>query len=81
MQANMQIATALDFWQKQHGLTNMDVDVTQPVDQNFDAVNLGSFAFQESVLDTPSVATRAGMYIYLNALVSLSRSLVARTAC
>jgi len=63
----MQIATALDFWQKQCSLT--DVAAARPADQAFGAVNMGSFSFQENVLDTPSVTTRAGTYVYLNALV------------
>ena len=67
MQTNMQVATDLDFWQKQYGLA--EVDGTQPVDPSFNTDNLGSLAFQESILDTPIVTTRAGIYIYLNALV------------
>ena len=63
----MQVATTLDFWQKQYDLT--DEDAAQSVDQNFETVNLGSLAFQENVLDTPSITTRAGIYVYLNALV------------
>lgn len=63
----MQIATVLDFWQKQCSL--IDVAAGQSANQAFGAVNLGSFAFQENVLDTPSVTTRAGTYVYLNALV------------
>lgn len=62
----MQIATVLDFWQKQCSL--VDIAATQPANQAFGAVNV-SFAFQENVLDTPSVTTRAGTYVYLNALV------------
>jgi len=67
LQKNLQIATALDFWQKQYGLA--DGAAAQPADQAFEAVNMGAFAFQENVLDTPSVTTRAGTYVYLNALV------------
>lgn len=67
MQTDLQIAPALDFWQKQLGLG--ESQPTNPMDQTFDAVNLGSLAFQESVVDTPTVTTRAGTYVYLNALV------------
>ena len=74
MQTNIQVAPALDFWQKQYGLA--ETDATQPVDQNFESVNLGSFAFQEGVLDAPPVTTRAGTYVYLNALVLPGLSII-----
>lgn len=67
MQTDMQVAPALDFWQKQYGLGNQPA--AQSLEQPFEDVNLGSLAFQESVMDTPPVATRAGIYVYLNALV------------
>lgn len=67
LQTNMQIATALDFWQKQCSL--VDVAAARPADQAFGTVSMGPFVFQENVLDTPSVTTRAGTYVYLNALV------------
>ena len=86
MQTNIQVAPALDFWQKQYGLA--DMDATQPVDQSFESVNLGSFAFQEGVLDAPPVMTRAGTYVYLNALVlpglstiGFTRSLILTAPC
>ncbi len=37
------------------------------------AVDLGALSFQESVLDNPAINTRAGLYVYLNALVSTDR--------
>ena len=67
MQMGLQIATTLDLWQKQLGL--VEPQTTSPIGQTFDAVNLGSLAFQESVVDTPSITTRGGTYVYLNALV------------
>lgn len=35
-----------------------------------DGVDLSAMAFQQSVMDTPTVHTRAGLYIYLNAMVN-----------
>ena len=70
MQTDLQIASALDFWQKQLGLG--DPQPTHSMEQTFEAVNLGSLAFQDSVVDSPSVTTRAGTYVYMNALVGRS---------
>lgn len=66
-QANMQLATTLDLWQKQYQL--VDDETVQPPADNQDDVNIESLTFQNSVIDTPPVNTRAGLYIYLNALL------------
>ena len=68
MQSNIQLATTLDFWQKQYELTSDEVVHPSETDLN-DAANLGSLTFQQNVLDAPSINTRAGAYIYLNALI------------
>lgn len=69
-QTNLQLATTLDFWQKQYdirdGLPGQDLELLGGVD-------LGALSFQESVLDNAPLNTRAGLYIYLNAMVTIIR--------
>lgn len=67
MQTNMQLASALDFWQKQYHLGK--TNAAQPMAESYETADLGAYGFQESVLDTPSVTTRAGTFVYLNAVV------------
>ena len=67
MQSNIQLATALDFWRKQYELID-DESIDIP-ESELHGPDLGSLTFQQSVLDTPPVNTRAGAYIYLNALI------------
>lgn len=67
MQSNLQLATALDFWRKQYEFIDDEgIDIPE---SELHGPNLGSLTFQQSVLDTPPVNTRAGAYIYLNALI------------
>lgn len=66
---NIQLATTLDYWQKQYDLR--DEVVTGQNLELLDGVDLSAMAFQESVMDAPTVHTRAGLYIYLNAMVNL----------
>lgn len=70
---NIQLATALDYWQKQHDLR--DEVVTGQNLELLDGVDLSAMAFQQSVMDTPTVHTRAGLYIYLNAMVNATVTL------
>ena len=42
------------------------------MDGVLEQADLPSLAFQDSVLDGPTVNTRAGLYVYLNALVYLT---------
>lgn len=70
---NIQLATALDYWQKQHDLR--DEVVTGQNLELLDGVDLSAMAFQQSVMDTPTVHTRAGLYIYLNAMVNAAVTL------
>lgn len=70
---NIQLATTLDYWQKQHDLR--DEMVTGQNLELLDGVDLSAIAFQQSVMDTPTVHTRAGLYIYLNAMVNAAVTL------
>ena len=65
-QTNLQLATNLDFWQKQYDIRD---DVPGQTLDLLDGVDLGALSFQESVLDNARVNTRAGLYVYLNAMV------------
>ena len=47
----------------------MDPQITIPEWQILDDPNLTTLPFQDTVLDSPPVNTRAGLYIYLNALL------------
>ena len=67
MQSNIQLATALDFWRKQYEF--IDDEGMDMAESELHGPNLGSLTFQQSVLDMPPVNTRAGAYIYLNALI------------
>ena len=66
-QTDPQLANNLDFWQKQYILN--EVAPAEPLDL-LDAVDMGTLSFQESVLDSAAINTRAGIYVYLNSLVS-----------
>lgn len=62
----MQLAETLNYWQKQYQL--YDELPTESMDL-LGGVDLTALSFQESVMDNEPVNTRAGLYIYLNALV------------
>ena len=65
-QTDLQLATGLDFFQKQFDIRD---DVPGHLEL-LEGVDLGALSFQESVLDNTPVNTRAGLYVYLNALVN-----------
>lgn len=65
-QTDLQLATGLDFLQKQYNISD---DVPGQTLELLDGVDLGALSFQESVMDNTPVNTRAGLYVYLNALV------------
>lgn len=65
---NIQLATTLDYLQKHYDLRH-EVVTSQNLEL-LDGVDLSAMAFQQSVMDTPTVHTRAGLYIYLNAMVN-----------
>lgn len=70
----MEIANRLEMSQKQHGLYEKPATIEGV--QN-EGANLEMAALQlEAVMDLPLVSTRAGLYIFLNSLVSsvLSKS-------
>ncbi|KAL8898974.1 MAG: hypothetical protein Q9207_006435 [Kuettlingeria erythrocarpa] len=64
-QTHIQLASGLNYWQKHYQLQE---DVPAEIDL-LHGVDLGTVSFQESVLDNEPINTRAGLYIYLNAVV------------
>ena len=67
---NIHLASALSYYQKQYGLH--DEGSANPGDSMdiLGGVDLTAFSFQSTVMDNEPIITRAGLYIYLNALVS-----------
>lgn len=70
-QTNLQLATTLDFWQKQYDLRP---DVPGQALELLDGVDLGALSFQQAVMDSAPLNTRAGLYIFLNAMVPVNHS-------
>ena len=66
-QVNLQLATTLDFWQKQYDIRD---DAPEPNMEILNGVDLAALSFQESVIDNVPLNTRSGLYIYLNATVN-----------
>ncbi|KAI4228824.1 MAG: hypothetical protein L6R36_001326 [Xanthoria steineri] len=65
---NIQLASALSYYQKQYDLqgeafAGNSIDILNGVD-------LAALSFNDTVMDNESVTTRAGLYIYLNTLLS-----------
>lgn len=65
-QTDLRLATGLDFLQKQYDIRD---DVPGQTLELLDGVDLAALSLQESVMDNTPVNTRAGIYVYLNALV------------
>lgn len=65
-QTNIQLAGALNYWQKQY---QMQDELPPDSIELLGGVDLGALSFPESVLDNEPMNTRAGLYVYLNALV------------
>ncbi|KAL8992329.1 MAG: hypothetical protein Q9169_007185 [Polycauliona sp. 2 TL-2023] len=65
---NIQLASALSFYQKQYDL--QDGIVADDSMNVLHGVDLAALSFQDTVMDNEPVVTRAGLYIYLNALIS-----------
>ncbi|KAL8767052.1 MAG: hypothetical protein Q9209_006346 [Squamulea sp. 1 TL-2023] len=66
---NIQLASALSYYQKQHDM--LDESSANPgnsIDM-LGGVDLGALSFEDTVMDTGPVITRAGLYIFLNALL------------
>ncbi|KAL8669749.1 MAG: hypothetical protein Q9168_005677 [Polycauliona sp. 1 TL-2023] len=66
---NIQLASALSFYQKQYDL--QDGVVADDSLNVLHGVDMGALSFQDSVMDNEPTITRAGLYVYLNALVCL----------
>ncbi|KAL8912094.1 MAG: hypothetical protein Q9172_007560 [Xanthocarpia lactea] len=66
--SNIHLASALSYYQKQYGLH--DEGLANPGDSMdiLGGVDLAAFSFQSTVMDNEPIITRAGLYIYLNAL-------------
>ena len=62
---NMQLASNLLYWQNELGLTG----VQDSAESNHEIRDMAAMAFERNVPDTP-INTRAGLFVYLNALVS-----------
>ncbi|KAI4271987.1 MAG: hypothetical protein L6R38_006730, partial [Xanthoria sp. 2 TBL-2021] len=65
---NIQLASALSYYQKQYDLqggafAGNSIDILNGVD-------LAALSFNDTVMDNEPIITRAGLYIYLNALIS-----------
>ncbi|KAL8931645.1 MAG: hypothetical protein Q9211_006817 [Gyalolechia sp. 1 TL-2023] len=67
-QTNMQLAGTLNYWQKHYQLH--DELPAEPMDV-LGSEELGALTFQDSVMDHEPINTRAGLYIYLNALANV----------
>lgn len=70
-QIDLQLATGLDFLKKQYDIRD---DVPGQTLELLDVVDLGALSFHENVMDNTPVNTRAGLYVYLNALVKIFSS-------
>jgi mediator of RNA polymerase II transcription subunit 5 len=69
-QSSLEIANRLEMSQKQHELYEKPATIEGVPNEN---TNLEVAALQlEAVMDLPLVSTRAGLYIFLNSLVSLT---------
>lgn len=69
-QSSLEIANRLEMSQKQHELYEKPVTIEGVPNEN---ANLEVAALQlESVMDLPPVSTRAGLYVFLNSLASLT---------
>ena len=69
-QNNVELAQNLDLLYKQAGL-HEDTPASQVENRMLDDNGLNAISYQESVLDSPPITTRAGLYIHLNAMVCM----------
>ena len=70
--SNIQLASALSYYQKQYGL--QDGDVLDASLNILNGVDMAVLSFQDTVMDNEPIVTRAGLYVYLNAMVRLHGS-------
>ena len=69
---NAELGQNLAILQKQSGLDWQSLGALMN-DGVVNGVDLNALTYQENVLDTPLIITRAALYIYLNAMVCFSR--------
>lgn len=61
----------LDALQKEFNLSGEQA--SKPIDHSvIDGLNVNSHEFEASVMDGPVINTRAGLYVYLNSMVSIT---------
>ncbi|KAL9604923.1 MAG: hypothetical protein Q9219_000111 [cf. Caloplaca sp. 3 TL-2023] len=65
-QTNIQLASALSYWQKHYQLHD---EIPAESMDLLNGVDLGTLSFEQGVLDNEPLNTRAGLYIYLNAML------------
>ncbi|KAL8733309.1 MAG: hypothetical protein Q9166_002133 [cf. Caloplaca sp. 2 TL-2023] len=59
----------LSYWQKHYGLNNEEPPDPEDPMALLGGVDLGTLSFQDGMMDNAPIITRAGLYVYLNALV------------
>ncbi|KAL8854761.1 MAG: hypothetical protein Q9221_000544 [Calogaya cf. arnoldii] len=64
---DIQLASALSYYQKQYDLQEEDSDGSLNI---LNGVDLAALSFRDTVMDNEPIVTRAGLYVYLNALIS-----------
>ncbi|KAL9632483.1 MAG: hypothetical protein Q9204_003778 [Flavoplaca sp. TL-2023a] len=64
--SNIQLASALSYYQKQYDL--QDGDVLDGSLNILNGVDMAALSFQDTVMDNEPIITRAGLYLYLNAM-------------
>ncbi|KAL9034591.1 MAG: hypothetical protein Q9180_005318, partial [Flavoplaca navasiana] len=64
--SNIQLASALSYYQKQYDL--QDGDVLDGSLNILNGVDMAALSFQDTVMDNEPIITRAGLYVYLNAM-------------
>ncbi|MCJ1244419.1 mediator complex subunit [Trapelia coarctata] len=67
--SNAELGQGLDILHKQSGLYNKSLAALVD-DGVINGVDLNALTYQESILDTPLIVTRAALYIYLNAMLT-----------
>ncbi|KAL8787565.1 MAG: hypothetical protein Q9213_002127 [Squamulea squamosa] len=71
---NIQLASALSYYQKQYDmLDESSANLRNSIDM-LGGVDLSALPFEDTVMDTGPVVTRAGLYIFLNALQRKTKS-------
>lgn len=63
----MPIRNRLDALQKEFNLYGEPA--SKSLDSMMDSVNVNAFQFEASVMDGPIINSRAGLYVYINAMV------------